>query len=114
MIIITVLKGVKATISKNMLNWVYGALIVNDGTIYRYYIVQQKSEMYTLQEDVYISEYDPLLKKYTVVIIYGATFLNLIPTSKYRYTPMAKEDDDVTLGLKQIIIRDLNMIKMYE
>ena len=39
MVIITVLKGVKATISKNMLNWVYGALIVNDGTIYRYYIV---------------------------------------------------------------------------
>ena len=53
----TIVKGVGASISKNILSYRYSTMRIYDSESDEYYIVQWRNEPHTLQEDTYIKDF---------------------------------------------------------
>ena len=65
-----------------------------------YYVVQWKSESYTLQEDKKRKGYTPLVTAYTGEIVCNVVILNPVPNIKYWLTSMNKGDGYITVRVK--------------
>lgn len=78
-----IFKGIKAKRSEKILNIMYGVVIIDDGHTNKYYVIQQRSEQYILQQNKFLEYYDPLIKAYTYDIVRDVLFYNHAPNTKY-------------------------------
>ena len=92
----------------------YGSKRTYDESTDGYYVFQWTSESYTLQEDKEMEGYIPPITVYTGEIVCDAIFLNPVPFTKYRYTPMKTGVGDITVRLKQVLLPTITMMKIYK
>ena len=70
----TVLKGVEARMSDNIISNMYGVMRIDDEQTVGYYIVQWISEPYTQQENKFMGGYEPPIKSYAGEIVCNENF----------------------------------------
>ena len=78
----------------------------------RHYIVQLTSKPYILQEDKEMKGYTPLVTAYVCKTVYDAVFFYPVHNTKYWSTPMNKEDGDITVRLKQVLLSTITTMKI--
>lgn len=79
-----------------------------------YCVAQWKSEPYTLQENTCMIDYESPIKAYTCEIVCDALFLNPVHNAKHWFTKMNQGNEDVTLGLKQILLSNVKIMRIGE
>lgn len=70
----TVLKGVEARMSDNIISNIYGVMRIHDEQTDGYCIVQWISKPYTQQEDKFMEGYEPPIKSYAGEIVCNENF----------------------------------------
>ena len=108
----TVLRGVETRISEKILITMYESMRTDDESTDGYYILQWRSESYTLQEDKEMEGYTPTIAAYTGEIVYDAVFLNHVLNANYWYTLMKTGVGDVTVRFEQVLLPNIKMIKI--
>ena len=84
-----------------------GAFSTEDEKTSGYYLVEWKSEAYTLQEDTVLTEFDPPLELQAGELVVDATYLNLVPRAPLWYTPSKL---NTTVRVKQVLAVSLNTL----
>ena len=69
-----------------------------------YYLVEWKSEAYTLQEDTVLTEFDPPLELQAGELVVDATYLNKVPRAPLWYT---RSKLNTTVLVKQVLAANL-------
>ena len=110
----TILRGVETRMSKKILVTIFDATRIDDESTDGYYIVQWTSESYTLQEDKEERGYIQLVIVYAGEIVCDTLFFNPVSNAKYWLTSMNnKRDGDTTVRLKQVLLPNITMMKIY-
>ena len=78
-----------------------------------YYVVQWTSGPYTLQEDKVTKDYTLLVTAYTGEVVCDVVFLNLVTNEKYLLTRTSKGNGDTTVRLKQVLLPNTTIMKIY-
>ena len=108
------MRGVETRMSKKILVTIFDATRIDDESTDGYYIVQWTSESYTLQEDKEERGYIQLVIVYAGEIVCDTLFFNPVSNAKYWLTSMNnKRDGDTTVRLKQVLLPNITMMKIY-
>jgi hypothetical protein len=103
----TILNGIAEEMAEGIEVGKIGAFSTEDDKTSGYYLVEWKSEAYTLQEDTILTEFDPPLELEAGELVADATYLNLVPRAPLWYTP---SESNTTVRVKQVLAANLNML----
>ena len=67
---------------------------------------------YTLHENKEMQGYSPITTAYASEIVCDAVFLNPVPNANYWYILLKTGVDDVTVILKEVLLRNIIMMKI--
>lgn len=85
-----------------------GAINVEDTAEGGFYLLTWTTEPYTLQEDVYLNEYDPPMRVLTGELVCEGTYWMRVPRAKNWYTQMVEEDGGkTTVRVQQVLVPNL-------
>jgi predicted Fe-S protein YdhL (DUF1289 family) len=101
------LNGIAKEMAEGIKEGKIGAFSTEDEETNGYYLVEWKSEVYTLQEYTILTEFDPPLELEAGKLVVDATYLNAVPRAPLWYT---KSDLNTTVRVKQILAADLTML----
>ena len=73
---------VASVMAKGIKEGKIGAFSMEDKETSGYYLVEWRSEAYTLQEDTVLTEFDPPLELQAGELVVDATYLKLVPRAK--------------------------------
>jgi hypothetical protein len=108
---VTILNGIAEEMAEGIEVGKIGAFSTEDEETSGYYLVEWKSEAYTLQEDTVLTEFDPPLKLEAGELVADATYLNMVPRAPLWYTP---SESTTTVRVKQVLVAKLNMLSTSE
>jgi hypothetical protein len=103
----TILNGIAEEMAEGIEAGKIGAFSTEDEETSGYYLVEWKSEAYTLQEDKVLTEFDPPLELQAGELVVNATYLNLVPRAPLWYT---QSELSTTVRVKQVLAANLNML----
>jgi hypothetical protein len=105
----TILNGIAKEMAEGIKEGNIGAFAMEDEETSGYYLVEWKSEPYTLQEDTELTEFDPPLELQAGELVADATYLNSVPRAPLWYT---KSVLNTTVRVKQVLAAKLNLLEI--
>ena len=100
--------------SEKILTTMHGAMRTDDENTDGYYVLQWTSGQYTLKEDKEMENYTPTITVDAGEIVYDAVFLNPVYKTKYWHAPTKIGVEYITVRLKQVLLPNITMIKIYK
>jgi hypothetical protein len=106
----TVLKGIATIMSESIKIGEYGAFNTDDEAADGYYLVRWASDPYSLQEDVFLDDYDPPLQIVRGELVCDAFYCSKIPRARQWYTPPQDAATSTPIRLQQVLVGNLNVL----
>jgi hypothetical protein len=108
-----VLHGIATETAEQIKIGEIGCFLTNDPESDGYYIVEWKSELYTLEEAIALVEYDPPLHLEEGELVCNGQYLNKVPGARHLYTPPSKPLP-ITVRLQQVLNPVLHMLAILQ